>query len=111
MLGKTIGIKVLTTFGDVDVADMSDKGNTNQSDDVNRVKTSVFDEFGTSMNNFNSSSNAALKYSDLNDASNMYNLLQQFEAYLNRLLEPYNTNPKKCYYVAQILPTTNSNYQ
>lgn len=111
MLGKTIGVKVLTTFGDVDVADMSDKGNTNQSDDVNRVKTSVFDEFGTSMNNFNSSSNAALKYSDLNDASNMYNLLQQFEAYLNRLLEPYNTNPKKCYYVAQILPTTNSNYQ
>ena len=111
MLKKSIGTDVLTTFADVDVADMSDKSNTTQSDDVNRVKMSVFDEFGTSVNNFNSTSNAALKYSDLNDASNMYNLLQQFEGFLNRLLKPYNTNSKRVYYTAQILETTNSNYQ
>lgn len=90
MLKKAIGIDVLTTFADVDVADMSDKSNTTQTDDVDRVKQSVFDEFGTSVDNFNSSSNAALKYSELNDASNMSNLLQQFEGFLNRLLEPYN---------------------
>lgn len=111
MLKKSIGTDVLTTFADVDVADMSDKSNTTQSDDVNRVKMSVFDEFGTSVDNFNSASNAALKYSDLNDASNMYNLLQQFEGFLNRLLKPYNTNSKRVYYTAQILETTNSNYQ
>ena len=111
MLKKSIGTDVLTTFADVDVADMSDKSNTTQSDDVNRVKMSVFDEFGTSVDNFNSTSNAALKYSDLNDASNMYNLLQQFEGFLNRLLKPYNTNSKRVYYTAQILETTNSNYQ
>lgn len=111
MLKKSIGTDVLTTFADVDVADMSDKSNTTQSDDVNRVKMSVFDEFGTSVDNFNSTSNAALKYSDLNDASNMYNLLQQFEGFLNRLLKPYNMNSKRVYYTAQILETTNSNYQ
>ena len=111
MLKKSIGTDVLTTFADVDVPDMSDKSNTTQSDDVNRVKMSVFDEFGTSVDNFNSTSNAALKYSDLNDASNMYNLLQQFEGFLNRLLKPYNTNSKRVYYTAQILETTNSNYQ
>ena len=111
MLKKAIGIDVLTTFADVDVADMSDKSNTTQTDDVDRVKQSVFDEFGTSVDNFNSSSNAALKYSELNDASNMSNLLQQFEGFLNRLLEPYNQNTKKIYYTAQILQTTNTNYQ
>lgn len=111
MLTKAIGVDVLTTFADVDVADMSDKSNTTQSDDVTRVKNSVFDEFGTSVNNFNSTSNNALKYSVLNDASSMQNLIQQFEAFLNRLLEPYNTKSQKCYYTAQILPTTNDNYQ
>lgn len=111
MLTKAIGVDVLTTFADVDVADMSDKSNTSQSDDVERVKNSVFDEFGTSVNNFNSTSNNALKYSVLNDASSMYNLVQQFQTFLNRLLEPYNTKSKKCYYTAQILPTTTDNYQ
>lgn len=111
MLTKAIGVDVLTTFADVDVADMSDKSNTTQSDDVTRVKNSVFDEFGTSVNNFNSTSNNALKYSVLNDASSMANLLQQFQSFLNRLLQPYNTRSRKCYYTAQILPTTNDNYQ
>ncbi len=111
MLCKAIGVDVLTTFADVDVADMSDKSNTSQSDDITRVKDSVFDEFGTSINNFNSTSNNALKYSSLNDASSIYNLIQQFEAFLNSLLEPYNRNAKKCYYMAEILPTTNENYQ
>lgn len=111
MLTKAIGVDVLTTFADVDVADMSDKSNTTQSDDVTRVKNSVFDEFGTSINNFNSTSNNALKYSVLNDASSMANLLQQFQGFLNRLLEPYNIRSRKCYYTAQILPTTNDNYQ
>ena len=111
MLTKAIGVDVLTTFADVDVADMSDKSNTTQSDDVTRVKNSVFDEFGTSVNNFNSTSNNALKYSVLNDASSMANLLQQFQSFLNRLLRSYNTRSRKCYYTAQILPTTNDNYQ
>jgi len=32
MLGKAIGIDILTTFADVDVADMSDKGNQSNID-------------------------------------------------------------------------------
>ena len=41
----------------------------------------------------------------------MKNLLQQFESFLNILLKPYNKNPKKCYYRAQILNTTIYNYK
>lgn len=111
MLGQDPNFKVLTTFAEVGVQDMSDKGNVNQNDDIDRTKNTAFDEFGTSINLFNSTSNNALKYSMLNDASNMYNLLQQFEDFLNQLLAPYNKLPDKCYYRAELLQTTNENYQ
>ena len=111
MLGRAIGIDVLTTFADVDVADMSDKGNTSQTDDLERVERTVYNSFGTSQMNFNSNSNVALNNSIRNDESALYNLIQQFESFLNVLLEPYNKNPKKCYYKAQILSTTIYNYQ
>jgi len=60
---------------------------------------------------FNSDSSAAVNNSILNDESNMYNLLQQFETFLNILLEPFNKNPKKCYYKAELLNTTIYNYK
>jgi len=41
----------------------------------------------------------------------MYNLLLQFESFLNLLIEPFNKSPKRCYYQAQILPTTIYNYK
>ena len=111
MLSRAIGLDVLTTFADVDVADMSDKSNTSQTDDLERVERSVYNEAGVSQMQFNSESSAAVSNSILNDEANMYNLLQQFESFLNILLEPYNKNPKKCYYKAQILTTTIYNYK
>jgi len=111
MLGRAIGIDVLTTFADVDVADMSDRSNTTQTDDLERVERTVFNSFGTSQKNFNSDSNIALTSSIRNDESSLYNLIQQFEDFLNLLLEPYNKKPKSCYYKAQILSTTIYNYQ
>lgn len=112
MLKKAIGIDVLTTFADVDVADMSEKtGNTVNADDVSKVERSVFNEAGVSQLQFNSDGNIALNNSILNDESSMYNLLTQFESFLNLLLEPFNKSPKKCYYQAQFLPTTIYNYK
>ena len=111
MLSRAIGIDVLTTFADVDVADMSDKSNTTQTDDLSRVERSVYNEAGVSQMQFNSNSNTALNNSILNDEATLYNLIQQFEEFLNLLLEPYNKNEKKCYYKAQILTTTIYNYK
>ena len=111
MLSRAIGIDVLTTFADVDVADMSDKSNTTQTDDLTRVERSVYNEAGVSQMQFNSTSNTALNNSILNDEATLYNLIQQFESFLNLLLEPYNKNEKKCYYKAQVLTTTIYNYK
>lgn len=111
MLSRAIGIDVLTTFADVDVADMSDKSNTTQTDDLQRVERQVFNAAGVPQSLFNSDSNLAIQNSILNDEATLYNLLQQFESFLNRLLEVFNRNPKKCYYKAQILTTTIYNYK
>ena len=111
MLGRAIGIDVLTTFADVDVADMSDKSNTTQTDDLVRVERQVYNEAGVSQMQFNSDSNTALNNSILNDEAALYNLIQQFESFMNLLIDPYNKTPKKCYYKAQILTTTIYNYK
>ena len=111
MLGKAIGIDVLTTFAEVDVADMSDKGNQSNIDELEKVERTVYNEAGVSQMQFNSDSNTALNNSILNDEASMYDLLLQFESFLNLLLEPFNRSPKKCYYKAQLLNTTIYNYK
>ena len=111
MLSRAIGLDVLTTFADVDVADMSDKSNTTQTDDLTRVERSVYNEAGVSQLQFNSDGNTALQNSILNDEASVYNLLLQFEDFLNLIIEPYNKSPKKYYFKAQILKTTIYNYK
>lgn len=112
MLGRAIGIDVLTTFADVEVASMSDKSATSaQSDDLERVERQVFNEWGGSQLLFNTDGNIALEKSIQNDEATMYNLLLQFEVFLNELLSKYNTKPKKVEYRVQILTTTIYNYK
>ena len=111
MLGKAIGIDVLTTFAEVDVADMSDKGNQSNIDELEKVERTVYNEAGVSQLQFNSDGNTALTNSILNDEASMYDLLLQFESFLNLLLQPFNKSPKKCYYKAQFLNTTIYNYK
>ena len=110
MLSKAIGIDVLTTFADVEVADMTDR-NTAQSDDLAKVERQLFNEAGVSQMQFNTDGNIALEKSIANDEATMYNLLLQFEDFLNELLNPLNTNPKKVEYKVQLLPTTIYNYK
>jgi hypothetical protein len=111
MLGRAIGIDVLTTFADVDVADMSDNNTTTTVDELNKVERTVYNESGTAQNLFNTDGNLALEKSILNDEATIWNLVCQFEAFLNELLNPFNKNSKKFYFRVQILPTTIYNYK
>lgn len=111
MLQKAIGIDVLTTFADVEVADMADNQTVSSLDDLQKYERAVFNESGTAENLFNTDGNIALEKSIMNDEAALYNLILQFESFLNLLLEPFNTKPKKIYYRAQILTTTIYNYK
>ena len=111
MLSKAIGIDVLTTFADVEVADMSDSKSVSSTDDLKKVERTVYNEAGVSQMQFNTDGNIALEKSILNDEAAMWNLIQQFQNFLNLLLIPYNKNAKKVMFRAQILPTTIYNYK
>ena len=110
MLARAIGVDVLTSFADVSVEDMSDDSSV-QTDDLERVERQLYNEAGVSQLQFNSNGNIALNNSILNDEATMYNMLLQFEDFLNELLEPLNKNPKKLQYKVQLLTTTIYNYK
>ena len=111
MLGKAIGVDVLTTFADVNVADMADRSSVTSIDQLEKVERTVFNESGTAQNLFNTSGNTALEKSILNDEASIWNLVLQFEEFLNILIAPFNKNRKKLYYAVSILPTTIYNYK
>lgn len=111
MLADAIGVDVLTTFADVDVADMSDKSNVSSVDLLERVERTVYNNAGVSQMQFNTSGNLALEKSIANDEATMTNLLLQFEEYAESLLKTFNKNPKRLKYQVQILPTTVYNYK
>ena len=111
MLKKAIGIDVLTTFAEVQVADMSDNRSAATTDDLERVERGVYNEAGISQMQFNTDGNIALEKSIRNDEASLYNLILQFEGFINDVIEKYNKKPKKYYYRAQILTTTIYNYQ
>ena len=111
MLQKAIGIDVLTTFADVEVADMADRNTTTTVDDLSKVERTVYNEAGVSQMQFNTDGNLALEKSILNDEASIYNLIVKFEDFLNIIIKKYNTNPKKVFYRVQILPTTIYNYK
>lgn len=111
MLRRAIGVDVLTTFADVDVEDMDSNRATTSTDDLERVERSVYNEAGVSQMQFNTDGNIALEKSILNDEASMYNLITQFEEFINLIIDKFNTQPKKFYYRAQILTTTIYNYK
>lgn len=111
MLGRAIGLDVLTTFADVEVADMADRNTSTTVDELKKVERTVYNEGGISENLFNSDGNIATDKSVINDEAAMLNLISQFEDFLNLLLTPFNKNPKKIYFKAQILKTTIYNYK
>lgn len=111
MLGDAVGVDVLTTFADVDVADLSDKSNTSSIDQLNKVERTVYNEAGTGQNLFNSEGNLSLEKSIANDEATMTNLILQFQSFARRLLAPFNKNSKRLCYTVDILPTTVYNFK
>lgn len=111
MLSQAIGVDVLTTFAEVDVADLSDKGNVSAVDQLEKVERSVYNEAGVSQMQFNTDGNIALEKSIANDEATMLDLLLQFEEYAEDLLAPFNKSSKRLMYKVQMLPTTVYNYK
>lgn len=110
MLSRAIGVDVLTTFADVDVESIADTGIANsQNNDLERVTNQIYTEGGISLQQFNSDNSIALEKSIANDAATMYNMLLQFEDFLNELIAKYSN--KKIEFRVQLLTTTIYNYQ
>lgn len=111
MIGDAIGVDVMTTFADVDVADLSDRSNVSSVDSLERVERSVYNEAGVSQLQFNTDGNIALEKSIANDEATMMNLVLQFEEFAERLLVPFNKNTRRLKYSFRILPTTIYNFK
>lgn len=111
MLKRAVGVDVLTTFADIEVADMSDKNTTTSQDDLAKVERTVFNAFGTSQNIFNADGNIALNNSILQDESSVRNLLLQFEGFFNSVVKIFNPKNKKYSFVFHMLETTQYNYR
>lgn len=111
MLRRAVGVDVMTTFADVEVADMSDRNTTTSKDDLEKVERTVFNEFGVSRNLFNSESNLALTNSILDDEASIRWLPLQFQAFFNKIIEKFNTKPKSYHFKFRMLETTIYNYK
>ena len=111
MVGSAIGVDVLTTFADVAVEDMGDDSNVSAKDELEKIERSVYNEAGVSQMQFNTDGNIALEKSILNDEASLYDLIAQFEAFINDSIIPFNKKPKKYYFRTQILTTTIYNYK
>lgn len=100
MLSKAVGVDVLTTFADTEIASLVDKSSAAAAANPLSVVTgSVFTESGVSPNLFATDGNLALEKSVINDESLMFNLLAKYEYWLNYVLDiTFNSNPKKLYF-------------
>ena len=112
MLGRAIGLDVLTTFADVSVETLTDNSAMDSStQSISQAKSAVYDQAGVSQLQFNSDKNISLEKSILNDEAVMGNLIAQFQEFLNQLIEPMNGNSKKIFFEVEILPTTIYNFK
>ena len=110
MLKRAIGIDVLTTVADVDVADMKDKNTATSTDDLMKAERTVYNNTGIAQNLFNTDGNLSLEKSILNDEASMRDLLYQFQIFLNKLVKKFSLK-NQFYYKVEILETTIYNYR
>ena len=75
MLKRAVGVDVLTTFADIDVADMRDSNTTTKTDDLEKVERTVFNNSGVSQDIFNADGNIAVTNSILSDEASMRDLV------------------------------------
>lgn len=112
MLGKAIGVDILTTFADIDVANLSDRNSNASKDDLQKVERAVYNEAGISQMLFATDGNLALEKSIANDEASIYNLVLQLEELYNHIISlNFGKNPKKLHFKFSMLTTTIYNYR
>lgn len=110
MISRAVGVDVVTTFADIDVADMADKNTATTTDDLQRVERTAFNNSGFSQNLFNTEGNIALEKSIANDEAQLKDLVYQFQSMLNRVVAKFD-RPNHYTFFVSILETTIYNYR
>lgn len=111
MLKRALGVDVLTTFADVQVANTTDKNTTVTVDELAKMERQVFNQSGVSQNLFNSEGNISLERSIANDTGSMRDLIIQFQNFLDFCMKKYKFNKiNKYYFRVKMLETTIYNY-
>lgn len=111
MLKRAVGVDVMTTFADVDVADLADKNTATSTDDLEKVERTLYNAAGVSQMVFNTDGNIALEKSILNDEASMRNLILQFSNLLNKIVSrKFPGKAGKYNFRVVLLETTIYNY-
>lgn len=111
MLKRAVGVDVLTTFADVQVADMRDKNSATTTDDLEKVERTVYNNSGVSQNLFNASGNLAVTNSILVDEANLRDLKLQLENVFNKIVQKKYNRKGHWVFVFNMLETTQFNYK
>ena len=111
MLRRAVGVDVMTTFAEVDVADLADKHTTTTTDELEKVERTVYNEAGVSHSLFNADSNLALEKAALVDEASVRDLILSFdELFCHILAKKFPGNKKYCLHF-NMLETTINNYK
>lgn len=110
MLRRAIGVDVLTSIADIDVADMSDRNSRTTTDDLEKVERTVYNNSGVTQNIFNADGNTATQNSILNDESHMRGLLLSMQSLFQRIIRKFDKKNKYSF-MFNFLETTQFNYQ
>jgi hypothetical protein len=111
MLKRAVGVDVMTTFAEVDVADLADKNTTTTRDELEKVERTVYNEAGVPQSLFNSNSNLALEKASSVDEANVRDLVFEFDELFGRILRvKFPGNKKWCLHF-DMLETTINNYK
>ena len=109
MLKRAVGVDVLTTFADIDVADLRDSNSVTKADDLEKVERTVYNNSGVSQNLFNAEGNIAVTNSILNDEASIRDLILRLNSLFNRIVSKFSR--KNHVFKFDLLETTQYNYK
>ena len=109
MLKRAVGVDVLTTFADIDVADLRDSNSVTKADDLEKVERTVYNNSGVSQNLFNAEGNIAVTNSILNDEASIRDLILRLNSLFNRIVGKFSK--KNHVFKFDLLETTQYNYK
>lgn len=87
MLQNAVNVDILTTFAEIDVADLDSSSTSTIRDPLEKVERGVFNEAGISQHLFATDGNLSLEKSILNDEGLLFKLLDKYQNRLNMVIE------------------------